>query len=182
MINHELMKGETIAVVVAAVLVVGSGVYYFGFDTSTGTLNVNITDPLPQGWSSVYVNISSISIHNSTDGGNEIAVKTFSTPMSIDLAGATTASLFLTSLNLPSGHYQMIRLRITGAYGVYQDAGGSHTYQFKLVNDTVDVVGQFSIAHGATTTVVLDFNSVRAIHGNPTSGFIMTPVVGIAVE
>lgn len=176
------MKGETIAVVVAAVLVVGSGIYYFGFDTSTGTLNVNVTDPLPQGWNSVYVNISSISIHNSNGSGSGIAVKTFSTPMTVNLSDATTTSLFLASLSLPSGRYQMIRLNITGAYGVYQGAHGTHTYQFKLVNNTVDVAGQFSIAHGATTTVILDFNSAQAIHGNPNTGFIMTPVVSLEVE
>lgn len=181
MIIHVIMKGETIAVVVAAVLVVGSGVYYYGFDNSTGTLNINITDPLPPGWSAVYVNISSVSIHNSTGGGNGVA-KTFSTPVSVDLASATNTALFLTSLNLPEGHYQMIRLTITGAYGSYQTSSGMHTYQFKLVNGTVDVAGQFSIAHGATTTVVLDFNSAQAIHGNPNSGFIMTPVVDLAIE
>lgn len=176
------MKGQTIAVVVAAVLVVGSGVYYFGFDTSTGTLNVNVTDPLPSGWTSVFVNISSISIHNSTGEGQSSVSKTFTTPMSIDLASATASSLFLASLNLPAGHYQMIRLNITGGYGKYQGSDGSHIYQFKIVNGIVDVVGQFSIAHGATTTIVLDFNSALAIHGNPTSGFIMTPVVGMAIE
>lgn len=176
------MKGETIAVIVAAILVVGSGVYYFGYDNSAGTLNVNITDPLPAGWSDVYVNISSISIHNSTGDGSNNLVKAFSNPVTINLAEATSSSMFLTSLNLPSGHYQMIKLTLTGAYGIYSGAGVTHTYQFRLVNETVDIAGQFSIAHGATTTVVLDFNTAQAVHGNPNSGFLMTPVVGLAVE
>ena len=176
------MKGEIIAVVVAAVLVVGSGVYYFGFDTSTGTLNLNVTDPLPSGWNSVYVNISSFSIHNSTGGGANSVVKRFTTPMEINLAEATSTSLFLASLDLPAGRCQLISLNISGGYGVYQGSKGTHVYQFKIVNGVADIAGQFSIAHGATTTIVLDFNSAQAIHGNQTTGFTLTPVVGMSVE
>ncbi len=175
------MKAKVIGAIIAVVLIAGGGVYYFGFYNTGGTLRVNVTDPMPVGWSAVYVNISSVSIHNSTGGGSNAYTKTFSTPVTINLANATNQSLFLTSLSLPAGHYQMIRLTITGAYGVFNGADTPQTYKLSLVNGTVDIAGQFTITKGSTTTVTLDFNSAQAIHGDTTTGFTMTPVVAMSV-
>ncbi len=175
------MKGKVIGAIIAVVLIAGGGIYYFGFYNTGGTLKINVTDPIPVGWSSVYVNISSVSIHNSTGGGSNAYTKTFSNPVTINLADATSSSLFLTSLSLPPGHYQMIRLVIAGAYGVFNNVDKPKTYTFTLVNGTVDISGQFTIIKGATTTVTLDFNSAQAIHGSTTTGFTMTPVVAMSV-
>ena len=175
------MKGKVIGAIIAVVLIAGGGVYYFGFYNTGGTLNVNVTDPLPAGWSSVYVNISSVSIHNSTGGGSGAYTKTFSTPVTMNLAKAASTSLFLTSLSLPPGHYQMIRVVITGAYGVYNNSGKPQTYTFTLVNGTVDIAGQFTISKGATTSVTLDFISAQAVHGSAAAGFTMSPVVAMTV-
>lgn len=175
------MAGKSIAAVVVAVLLIGGAVYYFGVfqgfsSQQDGTLNVNVADPLPAGWSAVYVNISSISVHNST---GVAYIKTFSTPVSVNLANATNASIFLASLKIPAGHYQMIKVNIKGSYGIWNGVDKPQTFQFSTVNDTVDVSGQFTISIGSTTTVILDFNSAQAIHGTPESGFTMTPVVSM---
>lgn len=175
------MTGKSIAAVVVAVLLVGVGAYYFGFFPTVasqqgGTLNVNVSDPMAVGWSAVYINITSLSVHNTTGSSYN---RTFSTPVTIDLANVTTSSMFLASLNLPAGHYQMIRVTIKGAYGIWNGTDGPQTFRFALVNSNVDVSGQFSISNGATTTVILDFNSAQAIHGTPTGGFTMTPVVSL---
>ena len=155
-------------------LAVGGTAYYvFG---SGGSLNIQLKDPMPPGWTALYINISSVSIHNATAGGGSYSTS-FSTPVSVNLANATSKSVFLASLKLPSGHYQMIRLTIKGAYGTYDHT----TYKLTLVNSTVDVAGQFTISAGSTTTVTLDFNSAQAVHGNPASGFTMTPVVAETV-
>lgn len=172
------MKGRVIGAILAVVLIAAGGVYYFGFYSAGGTLNVRVSDPMPPGWSSVYVNISSVSIHNSTSGGH-VFTKSFSTPIMVNLSSATSSSIFLTGLKLPAGHYQMISLVITGAYGTYDNAGKLQTYRFTLVNSTVKISGQFAISNGATTTETLDFNSAQAIHGTTTTGFTMTPVVSM---
>lgn len=175
------MAGKSIAAVIVAVLLIGVGAYYFGlFPTVAkqqgGTLNVNVSDPMAVGWSAVYVNITSLSVHNSTGSAY---TKTFSAPVTIDLANVTTSSAFLASLSLPAGHYQTIRVAVKGAYGIWNGVDNPQTFQFTLVNGNVDVAGQFSISNGATTTVILDFNSAQAIHGTPTAGFTMTPVVSL---
>ena len=164
-------NSKIIAAVIVAVLAVG-GIAYYAFG-SGGTLNVQIKDPLPSGWTALYINVSSVSIHNSTGGSGGGYASSFSTPVTVNLANATGKSIFLTNLRLPGGHYQMIRLTITGAYGVYN----GHTYKISLVSSTVDVAGQFTVSAGSTTTATLDFNSAQAVHGNPTVGFTMTPVV-----
>lgn len=162
-----------VAVVVAAAVGVGT-FYVLG---SSGTLNVQIKDPIGPGWSAVYINVSSVSVHNTTSQGKGYSV-TFSKPVTVNLADATSRAIFLTSLKLPPGHYQMIRMTLTGAYGVFE----GHTYKISLVNGTVDVAGQFRISAMGTTTVTLDFNSAQAIHGSPASGFTMTPVVSESVS
>ena len=168
-------SSKIVAAVIVALLAVGGTAYYvFG---SGGSLNIQVKDPLPSGWSALYINVSSVSIHNSTGGSGGGYLKSFSTPVSVNLANATSKSLFLTSLKLPNGHYQMIRLTITGAYGVYS----GKTYKISLVSSSVDVAGQFTISSGSTTTVTLDFNSTQAVHGDPASGFTMTPVVAETV-
>ena len=168
-------SSKIVAAVIVALLAVGGTAYYvFG---SGGSLNIQVKDPLPSGWSALYINVSSVSIHNSTAGGSGYSTS-FSTPVSVNLASATSKSVFLASMKLPNGHYQMIRLTITGAYGVYS----GKTYKISLVSSTVDVAGQFTISSGSTTTVTLDFNSAQAVHGNPASGFTMTPVVSEIVS
>lgn len=171
------MKMKIVGAVIAAVLFVAGGAYYFGIYGANGTLKVNVTDPLPAGWSAVYVNVTQISIHNSTAGNGHGFAKSFSSPVELNLASAANKSVFLASLSLPKGHYQMIRLTLTGAYGVYE----GKTFRITLVSSTVDIAGQFTIGSGSTTTVVLNFNSAQAIHGNSVIGFTMTPVVGMTV-
>ena len=169
------MNSKAVIAVIVAVLVIGGTAYYvFG---NGGSLNLQVKDPMPSGWSALYISISSVSIHNST-GRSGGYVKNFTAPVTVNLANATSKSVFLTSLKLPNGHYQMISFTITGAYGTYRGI----TYKVSLVSPTVDVAGQFTISGGSTTTVTLDFNSVQALHGDPVSGFTMTPVVSEIVS
>ncbi|MBX8631695.1 MAG: DUF4382 domain-containing protein [Thermoplasmata archaeon] len=170
------MKGRAIIAAAVVVVVIAAGAFYFL--ESGGNLNIQIRDPMPPGWSSLYINISDVSIHNSTAGGNGGYTKSFSTPMTINLANAVNSAVFLASLKLPNGHYQMIRLTITGAYGVYD----GKTYKITMVSQIVDIAGQFSISSGSTTTVTLDFNSAQAVHGTPVTGFTMTPVIAETVS
>ncbi|MEM3851867.1 MAG: DUF4382 domain-containing protein [Methanomassiliicoccales archaeon] len=171
------MHGKVVAIAVAVVIVAGL-VYYFGFYTADGTLNVMVKDPMPQGWSQLYVNISSISIHNSTGQGKSGYSAVFSRPIMVNLANTTNTSAFLTSLKLPPGHYQMVRLAVASAYGVYL----GKTYTVTVINGSTDIAGQFTIHSMTATTITLDFNSAMAIHGNTAAGFTMTPVVSLIVS
>ena len=170
------MKSRAIIAVAIAVIVVGAGAYYLL--NSGGSLNIQIRDPLPAGWNSVYINITEVSVHNSTTGGSGGYSKPFSTPVEINLANTTNKSVFLTSLKLPNGHYQMIRLVVSGSFGVYD----GKTYRISLTSPDIDIAGQFKISSASTTTVTLDFNSAQAIHGSTFTGFTMTPVVAETVS
>jgi hypothetical protein len=170
------MKGKAIVAAVIAVIVVGAGAYYL-LD-SGGNLSIQIKDPMPAGWTAVYINISEVSIHNSTAGGHNGYSKSFTPAYELNLSNATKGSIFLTSLSLPAGHYQMIRLVVNSAFGVYE----GKTYRITLTSPNIDIAGQFRISSGATTTVTLDFNSAQAIHGTPFTGFTMTPVVAESVS
>lgn len=174
------MKGKVIAAILVVVALAGGGIYYFGFYNANGTLRLTVTDPMPVGWSDIYINVTSVSIHNTTAGTDGGYTKAFSSPVTINLANATNTSIFLTGLSIPAGHYQMIRLVIKDAYGIYNGVDRPQTFVFTLVNGTVDVAGQFSIAKGSTTTVNLDFNSAQAVHGSTAAGFTMTPVVAMS--
>jgi len=171
------MKHAAIAVAIA-VVVVGGLVFYFGFYATGGNLNVMVKDPLPAGWSAVYVNITSISIHNSTAQSSHGYTRNFSPAIEVNLANAVNSEQFLTSLKLPAGHYQMVRLTVASAYGVYN----GKTYEISVLNGSVDMPGQFTISNMQTTTIVLDFDSAAAIHGSPMTGFTMTPNVSLIVQ
>ncbi len=173
------MKARTrVAVVIAVVALAAAGLYvaYFVIP-SQGTAAVYMTDPVAPGWTALFVNLSSVSIHNTTGGTDGGYSVTFATPLEVNLVQAATTSKFLADLHLPAGHYQMIRFTLVDASGVYQ----GKQYSLSLVLSTVDVAGQFSVPSRGTVTVTLDFDSASSIHGTPTAGFTLNPVVGETV-
>ncbi len=173
------MKGRTrAAVVIAAVALVAVGLFgaYFVIP-SQGTAAIYMKDPVAAGWSALFINISSVSIHNSTGAGDGGYSATFATPLEVNLVQAATTSKFLADLHLPAGHYQMIRFTVFDASGVYQ---GKH-YSLSLVLSTVGVAGQFTVPSRGTVSITLDFDSASSIHGTPASGFTLNPVVGETV-
>lgn len=172
------MKGKLIAVAAVVLIVVASGGYAIAsgmFFPSNGSAAVYIKDPPPANWSAIYVTITSISIHNSTSGWHSLKMLK---PISVNLVDVAVTPELLGSITLPPGHYQMIRLNLSGTVsGVYN----GKTYSISLLKTTVFIAGQFTITKGSTTSITLDFNSAQSIHGTTTTGFTMTPVVGETV-
>ncbi|MCL5677924.1 MAG: DUF4382 domain-containing protein [Candidatus Thermoplasmatota archaeon] len=173
------MKGKLIAVAAVVLIAVASGGYAIAsgmFSPAKGSAAVYIKDPPPANWSAIDVTITGISIHNSTSGWHFVQVP--KSGISVDLVNVVVTPELLGSITLPPGHYQMIRLNLSGTVsGTYQGA----TYTIKLVSTTVFIAGQFTITKGSTTSITLDFDSAQSIHGSPSTGFTMTPVVGETV-
>ncbi|MBX8639043.1 MAG: DUF4382 domain-containing protein [Thermoplasmata archaeon] len=177
------MKVKLIAVAAVVLIAVASGGYAIAsgmFSPAKGSAAVYIKDPPPANWSAIYVTITGISIHNSTSGWHSLPMST--SGISVDLVNVAVMPELLGSVTLPPGHYQMIRLNLSGTVtGTYKSSTGTSTYTIQLVSTTVFVAGQFAITKGLTTSITLDFDSAQSIHGSPSTGFTMTPVVGETV-
>ena len=177
------MKGKLIAVAAVVLIAVASGGYAIAsgmFSPAKGSAAVYIKDPPPVNWSAIYVTITGISIHNSTSGWHSLPMST--SGISVNLVGVAVTPKLLGSITLAPGHYQMIRLTMSGTVtGTYKSSTGTSTYSIKLVNTTVFIAGQFTIGTTGVTPITLDFDSAQSIHGSPSTGFTMTPVVGETV-
>ncbi len=173
------MSGKlAIAAAIIAVLAVagGAGAYYYttsASNNSHGSVSFSISDP-PAGFSAVQLNISAISIHNASG-------PTYSkmlSPMAAVFLNDSNTSTFLGKLDIPAGHYQTISFSVASANVTYEH----HDYKLTLVNKTVKIAGQFTVVSGQALSLDIVFDSTASIHGSPSAGFTLTPVVSRVVS
>jgi hypothetical protein len=165
------------AIAIAALVVVGGVAAYFLL--YEGTLAVYVKDA-PGAWDHVYVTFSGVAVHES--GQDNATWKTVSsTNQTVDLAALTNVSQLLGSVRLNPGHYEQIRLTVTGVTGVLNGTTQSVTITVPPDNGTLKVAGQFIVASGQTTTVTVDIRLDQSIH-LVGSTWVFDPVVGATVR
>jgi hypothetical protein len=168
-----------------------------GGGTSTGTLNMAMTDAPACGYDHVYVTVNKIRVHQSAaaDGNELLGWRELSIPTQrIDLLSLTNGVLQeLGSLPLPVGNYQQLRL-------VLAENPANPTTANPLANALVlsgsnseiplttlsaqqsgfKLQARFDVQSGQVADMVLDFDACRSIVRAGASGrYNLKPVVAV---
>ncbi|MGZ8289807.1 MAG: DUF4382 domain-containing protein [Telluria sp.] len=156
-----------------------------------GTLGVSITDAPACGFDAVNVTVSKVRVHQSssageTEGGwSDI---TLSAPRKINLLNLTNGVVdALGTTTLPAGRYTQMRLVLDAntGNGLANSVVPTGTTTEKsldtpsAVQSGIKLVGQFDVASGQRTDVVLDFDACKSILTKGNGKYALKPVVKI---
>ena len=148
--------------------------------SSSGLINLSITDTPVEGVSSVVVAFTGVELMG--PGGQQTF--TFPSEKSIDLLtlqGNASAAL-LTGVSVPAGNYQWLRLDIDAANSyVMTSTGGKYPISIPSGSQTgLKLVSGFTVAQGNLSDFTLDFNLRQALtlsNSGGTSTYVMTPAL-----
>jgi hypothetical protein len=167
-----------IVALVAASLVVGCG------STGSGSrIQLYLTDD-PLDVQAVNVTISQVAV--SKDGAGWIVLRDFgSSPITINLldyrydGNALTPDRYLLADSpLEEGHYTQIRLILTEIEIV--DESGTHECEMNSQDKTgLKLIGEFEVAPGTKTAVLIDFNAAKSIVAMGNGGYRLQPTVKV---
>lgn len=146
----------------------------------TGQIQVNLVDARLNA-DEVNVDITSIQVHSEENGW--VTVRTFATPLRVNLLDYSTSgtSLLLADAPLAAGHYTMIRLMLSAADVVI--AGVPHAVDLTNVTQTgVKCNGEFTVADGQLVALTLDFNAGKSFVQNPpgSGNYKLHPVMSMS--
>src|SRR5690348_9009766 len=143
--------GLSIAVVVGVVGAIGVASYW-SHTSGTGTLAVAVHDAPCSDCSHVWVQFSSVSVHQSgvNDSGWTTLNVSGSTVDLIALNGTALAKVIGVA-SLGVGHYEQVRIAVTSVV-VGLSTGTNVTAAVPSVS-SADAHGEFNISSGATTTI-----------------------------
>jgi hypothetical protein len=156
-------------------------------DNGTGRLEIFLTDaPIDlSNVQSVNVTLTGVIIYPEEasgdlmgmDGEGGVPLSLTTHPATFDLLTLTGgASALLASDEVPAGDYSRIRLEISDATLLYQDATST---PLKIDSNKVDVPIRFHVTKDAGNVLVLDFDAAASVQVNETGSdqFILRPVV-----
>ncbi|OWW21047.1 DUF4382 domain-containing protein [Noviherbaspirillum denitrificans] len=155
---------------------------------AAGTLKVSLTDAPSCGFDNVFVTVSKVRVHKSSDaadtdaGWSEIVL---TAPRKIDLLGLVNGKLEdLGQTSLPAGTYNQVRLVLvpntgTTAANSVVPTGGSETALVTPsgVQSGIKLNGNFEVGAGATTDIALDFDACKSFVKRGNGSFSLKPVI-----
>ena len=165
-----------------------------GGSSSTGTLGASVTDAPACGFDHVYITVSKVRVHQSSDpniadndpGWSDIVL---SSPQRIDLLALTNGILAsLGQVTLQAGHYQQLRLVLvpnTGSAAPFAESvvptGGVETALSTPsgIQSGIKLINQFDVAANTRADVVLDFDACRSIAASGSSAYQLKPVISV---
>lgn len=163
---------------VAVAALVGAIAWVAMMPAANGALAVAVHDAPCDECSHVWVNFTSVAVHQSnasTSGWSTLNV----TGQSVDLAQLNGSAFAKTIgiISLPAGHYEQIRLTISGV--VVQLIGSSTNLTASVAGSGQAVItGQFNVTSGATTSVSIDIDLGSSVHLTGSGGVVFTPNIG----
>jgi hypothetical protein len=160
--------------------------------TGAGTLRIALTDAPACGYDAVNVTIDRVRVHQSStasdsDGG-WVELPIVNGPRKVDLLSLTNGVLMeLGQTLLPAGQYSQIRLVLVSNNSVPMSNTVTPTGGFETELKTpsaqqsgLKLIHGFTVAPGAMTDVVLDFNACKSIVKAGNSGqYLLKPVITV---
>jgi hypothetical protein len=153
----------------------------------TGLLTLGITDAPVDGATAVVVQFTGVEVKPSGDSAEAF---TFDTPRQIDLLAltGTDSELLLEDVEVPSGHYEWVRLMVDA-----NDDGVSDSYidlddgsRHELVVPSGDQSGLklntgFNVPAGGSASFTLDFDLRKSVHEpmNASEAYVLRPTLRI---
>ncbi|RJG15370.1 DUF4382 domain-containing protein [Massilia cavernae] len=156
-----------------------------------GTLGVSITDAPACGFDAVNVTVTKVRVHQSSSAGegeSGWSDITLSAPRKINLLNLTNGVIeALGTTALPAGRYTQMRLVLDAntGNGLANSVVPTGTTAEKsldtpsAVQSGIKLVGQFDVASGQRTDVVLDFDACKSVLTKGNGKYALKPVVKI---
>lgn len=178
--HHAFAATLAIVALVALWLIGGCG---GGSGSGSSGLQLYIADD-PMDADEVNVTISRVDVHE--DGEGWITLQDFgSDPVTINLLDyrydgntATPDMYLLADKPLGHGHYTQIRLILTKIEVV--DDSGTYECEMNSQDKTgLKLIGEFDVAEGSKTAVLIDFNAAKSIVAMGNGGYRLQPTVKV---
>ncbi|MEM3404190.1 MAG: DUF4382 domain-containing protein [Nitrososphaeria archaeon] len=120
-----------------------------------GVLSILLTDPptLPEGITAVYITYSGLAVHaaesNQTHGWIEVGGEG-----TVDLLGLIDVSQTISSVNMESGKYNLLRFNITSSRVVFD--GKEYPAVVRTGNITVPIIGGIEVKDDEPSATIID--------------------------
>jgi Domain of unknown function (DUF4382) len=157
----------------------------------TGALRVSLTDAAPCGYDKVYVTVSKVRVHQSSNANENDAGWSdinLSSPQKIDLTSLVNGTLHeLGQAALPAGHYTQLRLMLVAnspsdpLNNSVIPVGGIET-PLKTpsgVQSGLKLIRPFDVPPDTLVDIVLDFDACRSIVNKGNGGYGLKPVISV---
>jgi hypothetical protein len=162
-----------ISLIAAGAYAFSSGGSFFGLggSSSSGTMQLSMIDPptVPSNVVAVYVNYSSIQVHEA-DAGNQSGWHPVTASGTIDLMKIVSSSQVLGSANLPSGTYNIVRFNITSAVVTVKNStsGALQNYTANIPSGMVQsvITGGVNVKSGSISALLVDISPKVTYGGN----------------
>ncbi|MDH2901582.1 MAG: DUF4382 domain-containing protein, partial [archaeon] len=138
--------------------------------SGSGTMQLSMIDPpnVPSNVVDVYVNYSSIQVHEA-NAGNQSGWYNVTSSGTINLMKIVSSSTLLGSANLPSGTYNIVRFTITSAVVTVNSTSGTlQNYTASVPSGMVQsvITGGVNVKGGATSALLIDISPRVTYGGN----------------
>lgn len=177
-----MRKSPHIAFVFAAVLALSPVALVSCSDSdspsaASGTmLRVELTDAPTDELSAVNVYISGLKVKPTT--GPVVRIANDIGP--IDLLTLRDTSELLVAAEVEPGDYEFIEVQLDEAGSSVVDAATNEELPVKVPSEKIKVLGGFTVAPDATTTVLLDFDADRSLKRRGSGEWLLEPVILLA--
>lgn len=142
------------------------------------TASAYVKDSVSTTFREVHLVITSVSIHESSDGNETSGWKDlFSGPATdVNLMNASgSKAFFLGRADLAAGKYQQMRIQASNAFGI--DMAGANV-AISLPNKDLKVVKGFKLEPGKETQLVLDIDLEKSLKQSKDGSWEFKPVIG----
>ena len=158
---------------------------------SDGTLTINLTDTPFGEAQAVLVTFNEVQVHRSGSGWVTLPFAGSASSRTCDLKKLVGAQNVLGTGQLPSGHYTMIRLVVSGSTLYFNNPSSGSACSSSILppsgqNAPLDIPSgeiklnrEFDISTGGVTAILLDFDGDRSIRETGNGRYMMNPVISV---
>lgn len=166
---------------VSTLLLAVAGCNGSGSGNSTGTLSLGVTDTPVDGAQAVVVAFTGVDLM----GPSGEKSFSFSSEQQVDLLKeqGTNSAALLSSVTVPAGNYQWVRLDVDAANSyIITSTGGKYPLNIPSGSQTgLKLVSGFTVAQGGVADFVIDFNLRQSVTQN-NNGYTLTPALRLINE